>query len=581
MSAFGSNFQGAAVHNSEKFRLFFIGFAFATAMTLALSPGPAVAQTGPDPQARSVQGLTLPGSTGRSGQPTRKLPNEISDGGEAVSEDRPIFPSNDPSLDPVDPLSDSDGTLAPGQRGAVVDGDPNAAEPTFPVDGVLDTPQDAGPVDGVDPVAVDLRDTQDRDLFSTAPSTETPAGFDPLLFQIEDLDPVARGADRLTERLFRNEPYDPIGYRLGSFVYFPEMEIVGVATNNVLRSSLIESDDTYIELNTNSRLVSNWNRHALEFRSRGTLSYHDEFRSEDDKSWELEALGRLDIAKRTNVQGSVSHEVRQEGRGAIDAASSGDRPDVTTDEARLALNHRFNRLSIQLRGAATDVEFSPVTTLGIVTPNTDRNSTITTEAVRARWELKPSFSVFTEVELDQRSFEAAPAGDRILRDSDGVYSRTGLDFGSTSQTLRGEVSLGVGRQAPDNKRLSETTAFLVDGNLAWRLSDLTSILLTAQTDIFDTTSTNSAFATSHQGGIELRHKFREYLIGSAGFTYTARSFQDLPIEENEGRTTIGLEYFANRDIILFGRYQHISFDSTELNGSYDADDIRVGVRVRH
>ncbi len=566
---------------TEKCRLFFIGVAVATLVSLVLAPSRANAQTGPDPQAKPVPGLTLPGTSGRSGQATRKLPNEISDGGEALADDRPVIPANDPSQDPIDPLDENNAALPAGQRGAIIDGDPNAAEPTQPVDGVLDTPQDTGPVDGVDPVAVDLRDTQDRDLFSLTPSTENPAGYDPLLFQTEDLDPIARGGDRRVERLFKNEPYDPIGYRLGSFVYFPEAELSGVATNNVLRSSIIDSSDTYIDLTTNSRLVSNWNQHALELRSRGQLNFHDNFPSEDDKGYKLEALGRLDIAKRTNLQASISHDVRQEGRGAIDATTSGNRPDVTTDEARAALNHRFNRLSLQLRGTATGVAFSPVTTLGITTPNTDRNSVVTAEAVRAKWEFKPSFSVFTEVELDQRRFEVAPLSDGILRDSDGVYSRTGIDFGSTSQTLRGEVSLGVGRQTPDNQKLSDTTAFLVDGDLAWRLSDLTSVLLTAQTDIFDTTTANTAFATSHTTGVELRHKFREYLIGSAGFTYTARSYQDIPLEESEGRTLVGLEYYASRDIILFGRYQHIAFDSTELNGSYDADDVRVGVRVRH
>jgi hypothetical protein len=568
---------GRSLHKNKKFLLFFIGFACATLVGSGFST--AHAQAGPDPQAKPVPGLTLPGASGRAGQATRKAldtPTGDADGGT----DDTIIPRSDPTQDPLDPFDDSDGAQNRGVRAAPVDGDPNVAEPEQPVDGVLDSGQDTTPPDGIDPVANDLRSTDERDLFSITPSTENPAGYDPLLFQIEDLDPVARRADRRTERLFRNEPYDPLGLRIGSFIYFPEIDLSAVATNNVLRASTIESDDRYVEMTTNSRLVSNWNRHALEFRARTLTNWHDEFPSEDDKAYEFEALGRIDIAKRTNLQGSFSHDVRQEGRGAIDASTTGDRPDVTTDEARLSLNHRFNRLGVQLRGSSIDQSFTPTTTLGVVSPNSDRNSVVTTEAVRATWEFKPTFSVFGEVELDQRRFEAAPQGDNILRNSDGVYTRVGIDFGSTSQTLRGDISLGVGTQTPDDERLSETTAFLVDGNLAWRFSDLTSLLVTAQTDIFDTTTANTAFATSHTGGIELRHKFREYLIGTAGFTFAGRTYEDLPLKEEEARTTLGLEYFANRNIILYGRYQHIAFDSNEANSSYSADDVRVGVRVR-
>jgi hypothetical protein len=67
-----------------------------------------------------------------------------------------------------------------------------------------------------------------------------PAGFDPLLFQIEDIDPLR--TDRRTRRLFQIEPYDPIGVRIGSFVYFPELEVAGLATSNVLRQSPSNSD---------------------------------------------------------------------------------------------------------------------------------------------------------------------------------------------------------------------------------------------------------------------------------------------------------------------------------------------------
>jgi hypothetical protein len=32
---------------------------------------------------------------------------------------------------------------------------------------------------------------------------------------------------------------------------------------------------------------------------------------------------------------------------------------------------------------------------------------------------------------------------------------------------------------------------------------------------------------------------------------------------------------------VFGRYQHVEFGSTEAGRDYSADEVRVGVRLRH
>lgn len=536
----------------------------------------AYAQTGPNPQARPASGLTAAETARRAGQATRQLPADTSDPGEPSADD--VIPSDDPSQDPIDSESDDNRALPSSQRGVTLDGElSGTGEASLPRDGVLDTPEDRPVVDGVDPTSVDLRTREERELFETATSQTQPAGYDPLLFQIEDIDPLT--TDRRIERLFRDEPYDPIGIRLGGFVYFPDAEITGVTTNNVL-SSPTPSSDVSLDVNLNSRLVSDWKAHALEFRTRSVLSFYDEFQTEDDRGYTLEARARLDFDKRTNLQGLVSHDLRQEGRGAIDASTAGPRPDVTTDQANLAFNHRFNRLNVQLRGAVTDLAYDDITTGLSPSINSDRDSTTTEEAVRASWEFKPTFSVFTDIEINQRKFDKPAQGDLIFRDSNGTRTRLGVDFGSTGQILRGEVSLGVGTQTPDDARLDEVVTFLADSSLAWRMSDLTSVLLTAQSDIFDTNTIGSSGVASHQAGIELRHQFRKYLIATAGLTYTGRKFEGVSLREKELRAVLGAEYFINREFILFGRYEHVDFNSNQVASDYTADEFRLGVRVR-
>ena len=478
--------------------------------------------------------------------------------------------------DPSETPEEQDG-LEPlprdGQRAVVQDGDLGSApEPVQLRDGIVDVGEPLPPEDGTDPLTVDTRPPEDVAIFENPP-----AGFDPLLFQIEDLDPIAD--NRATTRLFRQEPYDPIGIKIGSFVLFPELELGTSWYSNVFRAPAASSDKA-LDLKPSARLVSNWSRHVLEFRATGGLSYFNEFDSENDKSYTLESRGRVDIARRTNLQGLISRDQSLESRSALDASSAGSRAKQIVDRAEAALNHRFNRLSLQFRGTVADYSFGVTQNASIVTNNTDRDYTQKEETVRASWEFKPSFSVFTEVATNQRDYDLAAATDLINRSSDGQRYRAGVSFGNTGQILRGEMSLGYGVQTPDDSRLHNIDGLIFDANATWRVSELTSVLLNARSDVSETTTTNVGGAFTRSTGVEVRHELRKYLIASAGLTYSTQDSQDGVIDEAEVRSTLGLEYFVNSDVVLLGRYAHTNFNAVGTASDYNADEIHVGMKLR-
>lgn len=474
---------------------------------------------------------------------------------------------NEPAAasDTGDSLYDQDAADESGTAAEIIDGE-TPASTREAADGTIDVSEPEAIADGADP----LRDT--RPPADLEPFQNPPAGYDPLLFQVEDIDPAT--TDRRPARLARFEPYDPIGVRVGSFVFFPEAEIAGLWTDNVLSSPDARSDIA-AEIRTTSRLVSNWSMHALELRGTSLNTFYDDYPSEDDRAWGIEARGRLDFTRRTNLQAIVGHDKSQEDRSAIDANQVGDRANVTVDRAEVALNHRFNRLSVQLRGAVSDATYSETNGMS----NRDRDTLETTQAVRATWEFKPTLSVFAEEELNQREKRALPA-DGISRDSKGSRTRVGLDFGATGAVLRGTISVGFGEQTPDDSRLSSVDAFLFDANLAWRPTEITSFLLTARSDIYETVTFDSGGVIAHTMGLEARHAFRRFLIGSAGVVYTRYDYDATPYKEDQLVTFAGLEYYASPELVLFTRYQHLDFASNDGDGDYQSNEIRAGVRIR-
>ncbi len=480
-------------------------------------------------------------------------------------------------------------TISPSLRGTrhmVRDGDLTVPTgPTAPVDGIFDLEPEPEVLDGADALRNDNRSEEDRAVFNSPA-----AGYDPLLFQIEDIAPANPQLNRNPRRLFTREPFDPVGVQVGSFVLFPVIETALNWSSNVFASPNRQSDHSY-ELRPSARLVSNWRAHAVELRGSVDVSSFDTFKTEDARGYQLEARGRLDITRKTNLQGVLSQQVSQESRFAIDASLVGDRADITVNNAALTLNHRFNRLSVQLRGAVTDFSYGDVNNGGLVAAggnvifrgtinNNDRDYVETRQAFRASWEFKPTLRVFSETELVQRDFDVVAASDNISRDSQGGRYRLGINFGSSSDILRGEVSLGYGDHRPKDSRLSHIDGFLVDANMAWRFNGLTSLLFTASTDVSETTTVGSGGVFSRQAGLAIRHSFRPELIGTAGLSYTTRNFSGVDFNESDLAFNLGGEYFLNRSAILFANYGHTISQSDFANSDYVLDVVRVGVRLR-
>lgn len=482
-----------------------------------------------------------------------------------------------PDAETIDTLTadpDADRQTRPSfGRRIVVDGDPNwPPEPAPLRDGIIDTEEPQPAVDGVDPSIVDARTQEEIAVF------ERPAaGHDPDAFSIE-LEPIL---DRRPSRLFRFEPFDPVGIRVGSFTLFPEAEFAGAAFSNLFRSATNVRRDVSLEVRPTVRMLSNWRTHALEFRATGLTSFHADFPTEDDRAYTLESRGRLDITRRTNIEAAASFERSQEARGSINATGAGaERNEVETRRAGLTFNHRFNRLAVQIRGTVSEIDFAPSTdNTGLAVTNNDRDVLQKEAAVRATWTFKPELGTFGEVAVNSRTYDAA-SSDGIERDSIGERYRVGVTFGSTSRRLRGEASIGYGRQQFEDSRLPEIRGIIIDANLAWRVSGLTSVLLTARSDVGESTLAGSGGALSRSAGVEVRHAFRRHLIGTAGLRLTHQDYEGADLQEREIAATLGLEYYVNREVTLFGRYQHLEFDSTNAGRDYGADEVRVGVRIR-
>jgi len=595
--------MGAPLSGERKIVGFVLGFAAIAGAALVLAPSPSLAQildapaAAPERPRRPALRPAVPDesvfeeeeqrafSDGRFGidQPSRPVlrPRVVDEDDGTIDMGTGVEGGEDAQPGPAPDAGTDQASGGPGgdnaRRGQLAiaqDGDPvTVVETPAPQDGVIELNEPDAAMEGeTDITAVDMRSPEDVRVFAAEP-----AGYDPLLLQAGEYNPVF-GQSRFQG--FSFDPFPQLGTRIGSFVLYTNVE-ANYDYNSNLFASPNAVGDSSLEVRPAARLASNWSRHAVEVRASGDLSFHNQYPSEDDRAYLVEGLGRLDVTSRTNLQGLIAHQEAQESRSAINATSVGTRPNINVDRYRAALNHRFNRLAVQVRGSIIDTSYSDDVIGGVPVSNADRNFTLYEQAVRPRWEFSPYLFAFSDIAINQRDYDVAAFSDGILRSSRGERYRVGLSFGEVGEILRGTISLGYGRQTPNSPELQVIDGLLIDADLAWQVNALTTLQFVATSEVAETTTAGSGGVMERTYGLEARHAFTRYLVGIAGAGYMTRDFVGADQSENQFTAALGAEYYLNRWATLFARYEHTDFNSSQPGGSYTAEEIQAGVRLRN
>lgn len=392
------------------------------------------------------------------------------------------------------------------------------------------------------------------------------------------------------EQLLENQSSDPFeqddayvaqGIRVGNFIVSPEV-ITGIRlTDNVLQTAQERQADLAFELQPAIRIISDWNVHGFEFVASGLLTYYRDFPNQNDRDADTIARARLDINDRTNVTTEAGYSLSQEDRNNANLPSgTAEPPDVETRLMAAAISHRINRLGFRLRGTLATTDYSDALLIdGEVDPQNDRDFNERGLGLRGEYEFHPGLAGFVEGAIFLRRFKRPARSDGILRDSKGFEATVGLE-GDIGPTMNGTFAVGFIKQRPDDRLLDTIDGFVLDANLTWRPTALTTIGLTAATDIESTSLADSAAQLIHTVGMSVEHAFRRYFIGRVGLAYQKRDSIGIELEEQQLTGDLGLEYLFDPNWGVVANYQHIKFDSNGGDRDYDENIFQIGVRLR-
>ena len=90
--------------------------------------------------------------------------------------------------------------------------------------------------------------------------------------------------------------------------------------------------------------------------------------------------------------------------------------------------------------------------------------------------------------------------------------------------------------------MPDIDAFLVDANVAWRVTALTSMLFDARTNFGETTLAGAPGVVERRIGVSLRHAFSHRLIGETGVSYGTQDYRGATLTERDLTLNANVEY---------------------------------------
>jgi hypothetical protein len=380
-------------------------------------------------------------------------------------------------------------------------------------------------------------------------------------------------------RIVADDPYAPLGIRIGEFTYYPAVTVSGGYTTNATAAAA-GPGAPLVAVAPEAVLKSNWARHAMTLAMRGTYETFPGSSAPAQPTAEILATGRLDLADRwtANLEGGYDYS-RQSVSDPNFPAGAISPPAVHDGHAAIALNGGAGPSVFTLAGRAERTVYENAVTPIKIIDQSDRNNDLFDGRLRLGYELTPAFTPFVEGELAERLYDRHLDDNGIARSSHDTALRAGFAF-DDAPVLSGEIAVGARRETFDDKGLATLHALTVDGSLVWSPTALVSLTSKLATSFNPGTDPASSGSVVYDGSVDLTYAYRRNVTidGTAGVRN--EHFQGTGENDWTYRLGLGNVWKLNRNLQLTCGYVHEWLASNVAGRKYTADTLRVDLRMQ-
>lgn len=364
---------------------------------------------------------------------------------------------------------------------------------------------------------------------------------DPALLPTPDRDHNVSVADAL------RPDYDPLGFRAGSFVIHPLLQVGLGYDSNIYLAEDGGQGSALGTLDGDVRVNSDWSRHQLSADVSGGLTRYPDHSRRNESVWHTEVQGRYDAGTNLSV---AAH---------AEAGKVYESPFSGAVEAQYATLSSYVYDTLWLRGTYTAARtrvIAQVTHSGFSFGDIDlpgdasfdqayRDRTVNSVASEAEYALSPLASLYAQVSYTGINYgNQAPPG-VLVSDSDTVEALVGISADLPS-FLRGTVGVGYIARDYDAAGLDRVHGLSFEANLQYFYSDLTTFNLSARRVIQDATLLDAATYFDTRFQLRVDHELLRNLILNATAQYSNQRYIGDEETNNVYQVGVGGRFLVSR-----------------------------------
>lgn len=381
------------------------------------------------------------------------------------------------------------------------------------------------------------------------------------------------------------DPFVPIGVALGPFRLAPFAEFSsGYETNpNQVQTGVKPS--AALRVDAGFALASDFARNSVTANLRGGYS---EFPSNSnanrpDASGVVD--GRFDISRDNILDTEARFNIVTQTPGSPLLAVPNSvyvtsRPLIVSEGATLGATHVFNRLSVGLRGTFDRVQYGDATQSDGTTYLYSQDNYNDYGIVgRAAYEVTPDFVPFTELGFDARIRDNPVDLSGYYRDSNGVIARAGSSFAFFGY-FTGTLSAGYTERTYADARLPNLNGPTVNGSVAYAVTPLTTLTLSAATTVAETTLAGASGAFTRTFTAQVTHVFFRNFAVTAAATYQPSQYVGVSADQVFTNYSLRSVYSVTRDVQLIGSLSRQALTSSLPGNSFTDNIFLAGVRLQ-
>jgi hypothetical protein len=348
--------------------------------------------------------------------------------------------------------------------------------------------------------------------------------------------------DRPVSERFQPE-YDPIGFRLGSFLFNPSIDVGELWNSNILGSQDFEQSDFITRVQPAVSLASDWDTNSVSLIAQGDIQRYARYSSEDVDNMLVRGDGRLDIERGQTLSLDASYQIAHEARyspeslfaaGSAGAGLYARYPtEYSLSTGQVTYVYAPRRLGFELQASVNDYQYTNEPTLnGGLAIQGDLSRTEYSISPKVTYEVSPDFEVFGEGWGNFREYKAPDATPQHYQRSSSGYAvaaGTKLDL---DRIITGEIYIGYQDQEYDDHRLAPNSGVYIGGSVLWNVTRLTSLKFAVSRSIQETNIAGSSGYWDTLITVSADHELLRNLILSAQAGYELQNYQGIDLNNS-------------------------------------------------